>query len=48
MAERRGEAFRVAFHRSVKIEFHVANITSGAGLVAFRDFEEPLERKIRL
>ncbi len=42
MGERRREAFRVGFDRSVKIEFHGAHVTSDAGLLAFRELDEAL------
>ncbi len=42
MGERRREAFRVCFDRSVKVEFHGANVTSDAGLLAFRELDEAL------
>ena len=42
MGERRREAFRVGFDRSVKIEFRGAHVTSDAGLLAFRELEEAL------
>ncbi len=40
MCERRREAFRVGFDRSVKIEFRGAHVTSDAGLLAFRELDE--------
>ncbi len=42
MGERRREALRVGFDRSVKVEFHGANVTSDAGLLAFRELDEAL------
>ena len=42
MGERRREAFRVCFDRSVKIEFRGAHVTSDAGLLAFRELDEAL------
>ncbi len=42
MGERRREAFRVGFDRSVKIEFRGAHVTSDAGLLAFRELDEAL------
>ncbi|MCZ6558551.1 MAG: transposase, partial [SAR324 cluster bacterium] len=42
MGERRREAFRVVFDRSVKIEFRGAHVTSDAGLLAFRELDEAL------
>ena len=40
MGEGRKEALRVDFDRSVKVEFHGANVTSDAGLLAFRELDE--------
>ena len=40
MGEERGEALRVEFDRSVKVEFHGANVTSDAGLLSFREWDE--------
>ena len=42
MGERRREALRVGFDRSVKIEFRGAHVTSDAGLLAFRELDEAL------
>ena len=42
MGEERKEALRVEFDRSVKVEFHGANVTSDAGLLAFRELDEAL------
>ncbi|MCZ6474263.1 MAG: transposase [SAR324 cluster bacterium] len=42
MGEGRREALRVDFDRSVKVEFHGANVTSNAGLLAFRELDEAL------
>ena len=42
MGEGRREASRVEFDRSVKVEFHGANVTSDAGLLAFRELDEVL------
>ena len=42
MGEERREALRVEFDRSVKVEFHGANVTSEAGLLAFRELDEAL------
>ena len=42
MGERRREAFRVGFDRSVKINFRDARVTSDAGLLAFRELDGAL------
>ena len=38
----RRKALRVNFDRSVKVEFHGANVTSDAGLLAFRELDQAL------
>ena len=42
MGEGRGEALRIEFDRSVKVEFHGADVTSDAGVLAFRELDEAL------
>ena len=42
MGEGREEALRGDFDRSMKVEFHGANVTSDAGLCAFRKLDEVL------
>ncbi len=42
MDEGRKKALRVNFDRSVKVEFHGANVTSDAGFLAFRELDEAL------
>ena len=42
MGEARKEALRVGFDSQIKLEFHGANVTSDAGLVAYRELDETL------
>lgn len=42
MGEARKEALRVDFDSQIKLEFHGANVTSDAGLVAYRELDEAL------
>ena len=45
MAEATGETngpLRVAFDRRIKLEFHGARITSGGGLLAYRELDDAL------
>ena len=42
MGERRRDALRLEFDRSVKVDFRGANVTSDAGLLAFRERDEVL------
>lgn len=42
MGERRREAFRVDFDRTVKLEFRGAHVTSDAGLLAFRELDDAI------
>ncbi len=40
MGDMRKQALRVQFDGKLKLEFHGANITSDAGLLAFRELDE--------
>ncbi len=42
MGDRRKQALRVQFDGKLKLEFHGANVTSDAGLLAFRELDEAL------
>ncbi len=42
MDEARKEALRVGFDSQIKLELHGANVTSDAGLVAYRELDETL------
>ena len=40
MGDKRKQALRVHFDGKLKLEFHGANVTSDAGLLAFRELDE--------
>ncbi len=40
MGDRLKQALRVQFDGKLKLEFHGANVTSDAGLLAFRELDE--------
>ena len=42
MADPKGEGLKVGFDGSLRLEFHGAKVTSGAGLLAYRDLDEAL------
>ena len=42
MGDARKDALRVEFYSRIKLEFHDAAVTSDAGLVAYRELDEPL------
>ena len=51
MGEAKQDALRVDFDGQIRLEFHGAKITSDAGLLTYREFDEALglmtERRIR-
>ena len=42
MGERKQDALRVDFDGQIRLEFHGANVTSDAGLLAYRELDEAL------
>jgi hypothetical protein len=46
MGEGKQDALRVEFDTRVRLEFHGSNITSDAGLIAYRELEDALELTI--
>ena len=47
MGDRRKQALRVQFDGKLKLDFHGANITSEAGLIAFRELYESFRLTLR-
>ena len=42
MANPKGEGLKVGFDGSIRLEFHGATVTSDAGFLAYRDWDEAL------
>ena len=43
MGDGKQDALRVDFYTRIRLEFHGSNITSDAGLIAYRELEDALE-----